>query len=64
MEVIDEYLSNENVGVKVDGLLLKDYLLLTGQVLRGIFQKETFLVTRMFDQRAKSFIKECNNGSR
>jgi hypothetical protein len=30
---------------------------MTGQTLRGIIQKETFLVTRMFDTRIKSFVK-------
>ena len=31
VEVVDEYISKENVGVMVDGMPLKEYLSLTGQ---------------------------------
>ena len=43
--------------ITVDGLSLNEYLSKTGQTLREIIMSETFLVTRMFDQRVKKFVK-------
>ena len=62
VEVVDKYISInkkkfENIGIRVDGKPLEEYLSMTGQTLRGIIQKETFLVTRMFDTKVKSFVK-------
>ena len=51
VEVVDDFISKNNVGIKVDEKPLNDYLAMTGQTLRSIIQKETFLVTRMFDKR-------------
>ena len=56
VEVVDDHISKENVGLLVDQQPLQEYLSKTGQTLRCIVQKETFLVTRMFDKRVKSFI--------
>ena len=57
VEVLDPAASTENAEIKVDDELLTEYLKKTGLTLRDIVQKETFLVTRIFDQRVKSFIK-------
>ena len=46
-----------NAAIEVDNQPLKEYLSKTNQTLRGIIQKDTFTVTRIFDQRVKSFIK-------
>ena len=39
-----------NAALEIDGEKLTDYLRKTGQTLRGIVQKDTFTVTRIFDQ--------------
>ena len=57
VEVLDPNAATANAGIKVDNQSLIKYLQQTGQTLRGIVQKETVLVTRIFDQRVKSFIK-------
>ena len=56
VDFVDEYISKENVGILVDEMPLKEDLSSMGQTIRGITHKETFLVTRMFDYRVKSFI--------
>ena len=57
MKVLDNTAETTNSGMEVDNLPLDEYLINTGQTIRGIIQKETFLVTRIFDKRVKSFIK-------
>ena len=47
----------ETDSIYVDGDLLIDYLVNTGQNLHEIIQKETFTITRMFDRKVKSLIK-------
>ena len=47
----------ETDSIYVDGDLLIDYLVNTGQKLHEIIQKETFTITRMFDRKVKSLIK-------
>ena len=56
VEVLDPSASTANAKIRVDNESLTDYLKKTGQTLRGIIQKETFTVTRIFDKRVKSFI--------
>ena len=47
----------ETDSIYVDGELLIDHLVKTGQKLHEIIQKETFTITRMFDRKVKSLIK-------
>ena len=47
----------ETDSIYVDGDRLIDYLVKTGQKLHEIIQKETFTITRMFDRKVKSLIK-------
>ena len=58
IKVLDYAADTANAAMEVDGQPLTEYLTSTNQTLRGIIQKETFLVTRMFDQRVKSFINK------
>ena len=55
--VLDSSADTSNATLQIDEETLTEYLQKTNQTLRGIIQKETFLVTRIFDQRVKSFIK-------
>ena len=48
---------DETDSIYVDGDALLDYLLKTGQKLHEIIRKETFTITRMFDRKVKSLIK-------
>ena len=57
VKVLDYLADTANAAIEVDNQPLKEFLSKTGQTLRGIIQKDTFTVTRIFDQRVKSFIK-------
>ena len=57
MTVLDYSAETANAAIEVDGQNLTEYLSKTGQSLCGTIQIERFLVTRMFDQRVKLFIK-------
>ena len=46
--VLDVSADTANAAIEVDNLPLTEYLSKTGQTLRLLVQKETFLVTRIF----------------
>ena len=48
---------NETDSIYIDDDPLLEYLVKTGQKLHEIIQKETFTITRMFDRKVKSLVK-------
>ena len=53
----------EKKDVLVDNLPLEEFLENMTESLHNMFNRNLFLVTRMFDSRAKSFIKHILMGS-